>query len=258
MGNRVRPETRTVFLAAFFLGSAFWLRADQPAETLPGFTPNNVFETHGIDNVNLFNGDPGVVVPMGPEYPLGPGSSWQLKAHYSAKFWKYDNYECTFQSFVRHAFVSGYPTLGAGWTLELGYVSTDDVGESAAAGIYHSPDGGRHPFFGTSPYYTKDGTHLRVTKPTSTSYQVEFPDGTRHIFSKSYVRPRPTAGSSYDFNDVNWGSAASTTPRYGLSGGTHCSASTNSGYDTAANPGRTPTPEEGDHPLPDREGPQDG
>jgi RHS repeat-associated protein len=216
IGKRVRPEARIVLLAVWFLGSTSCLLADQPAETLPGFKPNNVLEVRGIDNVNLFNGDPGVVVPLGPDYPLGPGYRWQLTAHYSVKFWKLDIYECTYQQFVHHAFVSGYPTLGAGWTLELGYVSTDDVGESAAAGIYHSPDGGRHPFFGTSQYLTRDGTHLRVSKPTSTSYQVEFPDGSRHVFAHAYTRPRPTAGPSYDFNDVNWGAAASTTPRYGL------------------------------------------
>ncbi len=216
MGERVRAGKRGFLLAVFFIGSAHCLQADQPAETLPGFTPNNVFETHGIDNVNLFNGDPGLVVPLGPEYPIGPGNSWQLKAYYSAKFWKFDNYQCTIQTIVRHAFVSGYPTLGAGWSLELGYVSTDDIGESAATGIYHSPDGGRHPFYGTSPYYTKDGSFLRISKPTSTSYQVEFPDGTRHVFSQAYSRPRPTSGTSFDFNDLNWGGANSTTPRYGL------------------------------------------
>jgi RHS repeat-associated protein len=220
MGSRVRPETRIFFLGMSVLALSFGLRADQPAETLPGVTPNNVFEAHGIDNVNLFNGDPGVVIPLGPEYPLGPGNSWQLKAYYSAKFWKFDNYSCVIQgtvTTVRHAFVSGYPTLGAGWALDLGYVSTDDVGsEGAAAGIFHSPDGGRHPFYGSSPFYTKDGTFLRITKPTSTSYNIEFPDGTSQLFSHAYSRPRPTVGTSYDFNDVNWGSAGSTTPRYGL------------------------------------------
>src|SRR5262249_20759086 len=66
--------------------SAGW----QPDETLPGFKPDNVYHAGGVDNVNVFSGDPNVVVPLGPEYPLGPGNTWQLKAYYSVKFWFFE------------------------------------------------------------------------------------------------------------------------------------------------------------------------
>ncbi len=34
--------------------------------------------------MNIFSGDPGVVAPLGPEYALGAGVSWQVRAYYSA------------------------------------------------------------------------------------------------------------------------------------------------------------------------------
>jgi hypothetical protein len=76
----VRPARRTVLV---LLGlAAIWAPgvAQQPNETLPGFRVGNVFDAHGIDNVNLFSGDPNVVIPLGPEYTLGPSYKWQLKA----------------------------------------------------------------------------------------------------------------------------------------------------------------------------------
>src|SRR5687767_7396288 len=219
MAHRDRSRSRTV-VGTLFLGLATCVRGGQPAETLPGFKPNNVMEGRGIDNVNLFSGDPGVVVPVGPEYPLGPGFSWQLKAYYSVKFWKFDR-SCGVEMAIRHAYVRGYPTLGVGWTLELGYVSTGPDRfdfDPPPAGIYVSPDGGRHPFYGAaSPYQTEDGTNLRVTRVTSQHYEVEFPDGIRQVFSHPYERPRPTPStSSYDFSDVDWDSRNLPSSRFGL------------------------------------------
>jgi len=62
----------------------------QPDETLPGFRPQNVLEARGIDNVNPFSGDVGIVLPLGPGYTLGPNLKWGLSAIYSAKLWRMD------------------------------------------------------------------------------------------------------------------------------------------------------------------------
>ena len=158
----------------------------------------------------------------GFELSLGPGTSFQLKAYYSAKFWKFDR-SC--QDYadpddangVKHAYVSGHPTLGAGWTLELGYVDTGLEVENYQEVIYHSPDGARR--------VEGDGSRLRVTRNpatgTASSYTVEFPDGTKQTFAHLYDRPRPVIGTSYDFNDTDWdilvnGWPVSPGPRYGL------------------------------------------
>ncbi len=59
----------------------------QPDETLPGFKANGVYEASGIENLSLYNGDPQLAVPLGPAYPTGFGSSFQLTAYYSTRFW---------------------------------------------------------------------------------------------------------------------------------------------------------------------------
>ncbi len=185
----------------------------QAEETLPGFKPTGVLENRGVDNVNPFNGDPGVIVPLGPEYSLGPGSKWQLQAYYSSKFWHYDDIPCGLDPSVRHAFITGYPTLGVGWSLELGYIG---------AGIYHSSTG-RHVFksggttacSATNTYCTVDGTHLRVKYiSSSVGYTVEFPDGSKHTFGHSYTPPYKAPATTSDFREDDWG----VTPgaRYGL------------------------------------------
>ena len=215
LNRRTARDLKSTTLAAVAaLGFAAAALAQQPAETLPGFKPNNVFESHGIDHVNLFNGDPGIVVPLGPEYPLGPGNSWQLKAYYSAKFWRFDT-SCDYEG-VRHAVVSGYPALGAGWTLDLGYVN--DTGPQGFV-FYHSADGGRHQFGSSGrSNLTMDGSHLRVTTYFSGSqvdhYTVELPNGNVQTFAHRYLGPTPVSGTSYDFTDyTDWGI---NTDRFGL------------------------------------------
>src|SRR5262245_11110217 len=98
--------------AVFFLLFSVVARvahAAQPNENLPGFKSDNVLEAHGIDNVNLYSGDPGVVIPLGPEYTLGPNFKWQLKAHYSAKLWHMSG--CSFDT-TTFADLHGDPTIG--------------------------------------------------------------------------------------------------------------------------------------------------
>lgn len=215
--NSANPiDWRRFAVSAFVLVSCSLgiLTGQQPAETLPGFAPNSVLESRGIDNVNLYSGDPGVVVPLGPEYPLGPGSSWGMRAYYSAKIWKFDD-GCLGDERYRHALVTGYPTLGVGWTLSLGAVGPGDVGEYFST-YYFSPDGGRHGAevggVGTSGL-TADGSRLRIAR-TSLGYTVEFPDGSVHYFEQRFKAPRPVVGSSHDFTDREWGTVPSE--RYGL------------------------------------------
>jgi RHS repeat-associated protein len=191
----------------------------QAEETLPGFKPTGVLESRGIDNVNPFNGDPGVIVPLGPEYTLGPGSKWQLQAYYSSKFWHYDDILCGLDPSVHHAFITGYPTLGVGWSLELGYIGPDPGFNYA--GIYHSPTG-HHAFqaggtgcTGTGTYCTVDGTHLRVKYTSSPDqYTIEFPDGSEQTFSHTYTPPYTGLQTKSDFREDDWGVTPSA--RYGL------------------------------------------
>src|SRR5437762_13476511 len=83
----------------------------QPDETLPGVKPFGLLDYHAIDSVSLMSGDTGAAIPLGPSYTLGPGTSWRLRAHGSSKLWFFDSY-CPGDPSGRHAYVSGFPTLG--------------------------------------------------------------------------------------------------------------------------------------------------
>lgn len=215
---RQRPW-RVLFIAALGLvARAAFVHGDQPAETLPGFRAENVFQAGAVDNVNVFSGDPGVVVPLGPEYVLGPSYSWQMKAYYSNKFWTFSS--CSPDSNPsNYAWISGDPAFGVGWALQPGYVVRRGVGRG---GFYFSPDGGRHSLdFGTGTIaFSRDGTHLRakVTPdarvPLPNSYTVEYPDGSIHTFDHPFM-PQAPGASSPDFTNAGFGETQQT--RYGLS-----------------------------------------
>ncbi|MCE7957663.1 MAG: hypothetical protein DYH06_06945 [Acidobacteria bacterium ACB2] len=166
----------------------------QPDETLPGFKPGGVYDTRGVDSVNVFSGDLNLAIPLGPEYPLSPGLTWQLKAYYTAKHWQMESYPAAGgESTCTYSNVLGTPTLGTGWTLDLGHVGD---------GAYRSPDGGRHYFFTTDDgLVTRDGTNLRITAVPGGGSKVWFPDGSAHVFTHRYRWPRPVSGSSLDLID---------------------------------------------------------
>ncbi len=194
----------------------------QPKETLPGFKADQVYDSGGVDHVNIYNGDPQVVIPIGPEYPLGPERTWQLKAHYSAKLWHVaTSNTCGFDvecvgKLTRRAQINGYPTLGAGWTLSLGHIDPG-FAQTGFPATYHAPDGGVFPL--TGGY--SDGS-LRPDFPAQFKveskngvdpyYVLTQPDGTILEFGHPYAQP--TLGNGFDFNDRDRHLPRGT--RYGL------------------------------------------
>lgn len=196
----------------------------QPEETLPGFKAHSVFEGKGIENLSLFNGDPQLAVPLGPEYPLGYGVSFRLTAHYSTRFWHMYQTECLnrdngVMELHGRARVRGLPSLGVGWTLELG--AFDPAPSPGARSRYFSPDGGVHEF-GDAPVGTmqapEDGSAIRIRKLAEGGYVVHHPDGTTHWLTHSYQRPDPKTGwgNEFDFTDVDGSALDRRTARWGL------------------------------------------
>jgi RHS repeat-associated protein len=208
--------------SAFFLVAARGLAQTnddgQPDETLPGFTSGSVFHSSGVDNVNVFSGDPGIVIPLGPAYTLSAGYSWQLKAYNSSKFWHFDTQEdCKNPSDnekIRHAMIHGYPTLGVGWTLDPGYIGPAADGLSP----YHSPDGGQMRALGLEAARLRVTTYPTGGNANCSSFPcttIEFPDGSTQVFDHAYLRQKATGTASPDFTDeVQWGL---DNTRYGLS-----------------------------------------
>lgn len=205
----------TVLVATAITLAGSLAEAQQAAETLPFFRPDGVFDSSGVDNINLFNGDTGVAIPLGPAYTLGPtGYQWQLTAHASAKFWHMST--CTTNG-SKYAYLSGDPTLGVGWTLQMGYViHRTPPNHLFDAWYYYTPDGGSHRVQLVSGVgITTDGSHLRIKSTTSPAgYTVEFPDGSVQAFAK--LLSNPTGSSALkDFSEFDYGETP--VSRYGLS-----------------------------------------
>lgn len=209
------------FASVFSLAVVVVGLAQQPDETLPIFRPGMVFDSRGVDSVNVFNGDIGVAIPLGPGYTLGPtGYRWQLTASASAKFWTFSNCENP-NNVKQFAYIAGDSALGVGWTLNLGYiVKRSPPFVALPFWLYHSQDGGQHRvnLATANPSTTSDGSRLRIKAlpniTTPTSYTVEFPDGTVHTFGQQLAAPNPQAGSSPDFTEFNHGETE--VNRFGL------------------------------------------
>ncbi len=220
---RARARALVLVLSAWAtlgIGAAAQVQTPELQELLPGFKPNGVYEMSGIDNVDLFSGDSGIRVPIGPTYTLGPGTQWQLQASYSIKSWRPSSCVSGLQTGFSTT-TTGAPTLGFGWTLQLGYI--DRYWAS-----FVTADGGRHDFNSAlTQDVTRDGSRLRIsgwaglggppaTLGSATAYTVEFPDGSVHAFDQYHLRPGVAPGSapSVDFNDQRPGAPPSV--RFGL------------------------------------------
>ena len=193
----------------------------QPDETLPGFKAHGVYESQGIENLSLFNGDPQLAVPLGPEYPTGAGTSFRLTAHYSTRFWHMYEVECgTSVSCGKptetRAHVRGLPTLGVGWTLELGSVDPSPNPNTPAR--YLSSDGGIHEFNEPAfniPVFPHDDAEVRIERRAAGGYVVRQTDGTSLWLTHRYTRP-PSRNNA-DFSDVDRKAIDRRTDRWGLS-----------------------------------------
>lgn len=210
----------------------------QPDETLPGFKANQAYDSLAVDNVNLFSGDPSIAIPLKPAYPLGGRVTWQLTAHYSSKFWQMSSENCSLPSGNVEArdlaLLSGRPSLGPGWSLELGEIAYD-----VPTGYYRydSPDGGRHQFrlrsvtdpsgSSATEWMTEDASDLRMVDCSASEgvlcREIHFPDGTRQRFARAFPgNPLPASQRLYRDFYFRFATGPSLLdderPRLGLSG----------------------------------------
>lgn len=191
-----------------------------------GFAPNSTFATSGLDNVNVFNGNLIVSIPLGPSYPIGADLSHQLRMVYNAKPWRTE-WTCfdggTGRDFYG-VFADGSPVLGTGWSIEVGHIGPGPEGYPPGSGagtlVYYSPDGAVHNFtipqssyspvsggfILTSPVVTDDTTFIRASQATwdssgPTSVTLDFPDGSHGYFTQSIRRADVEhGGTAQDFH----------------------------------------------------------
>jgi hypothetical protein len=174
--------------------------ADHP-NIARGFDVGKPFQMNGIDNVNLFNGNLTVTLPIGQRYHVNGGLSYGLTLVYSGNVWDtvdLDTLVCGGQTrSVTRTYPNRRSNAGLGWLLSLGrlFPANQYPNQESAYWQYETPDGGLHSFYGTlhdgagsinpEPVvsYTRDGTYIRMTKGTS-NRTIEFPDDTYQVFKE--------------------------------------------------------------------------
>jgi RHS repeat-associated protein len=194
------------------MASAQRLTAQAPlADTQRGFPPNTGIATSGLDHVNLFNGNVAITLPLGLDYPIGPGLSSQLRLVYNSQIWRTEPV-CSDLNNNEYSgvFVRGSPVLGAGWRLDFGYIHVEpESGDSD----FLSPDGAGHRLAPSpSPPHTTDATFLRQPQPS----ELDFPSGDRAFLTQTISVAQVAHGATtHDFNDADGTYVTKTQNRYG-------------------------------------------
>lgn len=150
--------------------------------TTRGFA-GKVYQLGELDNINVFNGNLTLQIPIGQTYTVGPSLSYQFVLTNNSKVW---DYEKTSDN-KRRPIPESYSDAGLGWSMSLGRLLPPSGLQFNPHGwIYVGPDGGHHEFTkfpNATVRYTQDGSYLRLTLDSATNtHTVEFPDGTIREF----------------------------------------------------------------------------
>ena len=170
------------------IAAAGTLRAQQQFPTLErGLQAEKLYHFAGIDNVNVFNGNLTIVLPIGLPYPVDGGLQYQLALSYNSNLWDRENFsDISGFNQKKSATPARRSNAGMGWILGYGnYVPKSDPDNNSFDDVYGTPDGGDHRFdkwTDSEPNvkYTTDGSNLRLrTLPLApTLAWIDFPDGT--------------------------------------------------------------------------------
>lgn len=140
------------------------------------------YQAGDIDQVNLYNGNLSVAIPL----------AGGLTLTYDGKLWDHRRVG-TNEPFRYRKDPTARSNAGLGWRVSLGRLigpTETDVNEQAIM-RYEDAGGGDHVFYGTlhdgegvpipELSYTRDGSYIRL-RLLDGSYWVEFPDGSAHRF----------------------------------------------------------------------------
>jgi hypothetical protein len=186
-----RSNIRSVFFAGsmmmlvLMLGSSYKAIASQSHPNLVrGNADEKIVEKQVWDKINLFNGNLGLNIPLGIDYPLSENFGYQLSLNYNSNVWDLtqSSPNVSTASPVRHS------NAGFGWDLSLGrLVAPTSPGNPLGTWIYISPEGAVHSFYqslhfdvddyASNVYYTRDATYYRLTQTSPASCLLENPNG---------------------------------------------------------------------------------
>jgi len=174
-----------------------------------GVAADKMYQFGNIDQINLFNGNLSLTIPIGGDRPVGDRLSYGLTLTYNSKVWESEQVYTGTPDNGNWSYRKKPLTLsnaGFGWILSLGqlldpYQMFDNSSNVSQQGWrYVSSDGGVHDFFAklhdtdasTASMYTRDNTYLRLTPtapansdcitPAAVNCLVEFPNGAVHEF----------------------------------------------------------------------------
>jgi YD repeat-containing protein len=199
---------RILLFAGLALALAGAAAAQHPSRER-GFKAENVYQFNNVDTVNLFNGNLILTVPLGTEYPVGPGLSYSFVLRYSGNVWRmWESCRYSIREDVEGCSAGVIPQPdngGLGWRLAFGEVRQPTNGIPNAHGSVHeyrSPDGAVHKFYRTlhepecnstvtsncdvgisGVAYTRDGTYIRMRQVGDRAY-LEFPSGQRQRYDR--------------------------------------------------------------------------
>jgi RHS repeat-associated protein len=180
---------RRIFLFGVFLAAAAF--GDQHPNLERGFDAASAYEIGELDQVNLFNGNLSLTLPIGQTYQGSGNLRYGFTLVYNSKVWDWD---VASPGDFRRATAGAHNNAGLGWRFSLGELFAPDTPffNSARAWVYMGPDGAEHLFFkslkGTAETcspgvcYTRDGSYLRLKNGSGETRVVEMPDGNRHTF----------------------------------------------------------------------------
>jgi YD repeat-containing protein len=178
----------SALVLAFMAGSALAQAAHPNKEK--GFNPDRVYDFHAIDNVNTFNGNLVLTIPVGQRYAVNGSFSYGFSLVYNGMIW--DAYgEDTHAEYLQ-ALTSVRSNAGNGWIVSLGrlFAPKDPLNQTLATNgnewVYESVDGRDHSFgnptSNTEHTLSNDDDLIRMIRESDTKRRIEFPDGSTSVF----------------------------------------------------------------------------
>lgn len=197
--NRV---ARAVLLLVFIISAGTSIAFDRlDPNNARGFK-GNVFQSGDVDNINVFNGNLIVRLPIGQAYTTGPSLSYQLVLTANSKVWDFAWDYTLAAGHQRQAIPERESNAGLGWALSLGRLIEPRAGTTVTPRTnwtFLGSDGSQHEFHPTlraadplppaanKVFFTNDGSYLRLTLDAASDtegsfHHVETPDGTVYEF----------------------------------------------------------------------------
>jgi RHS repeat-associated protein len=186
ISNLIASYSRFALTALCLFVASSSVFGQQPVNHERGLSANSYLST-SFDQVNLYNGNLTLTIPVGPTFTVGGNLKYRLTLVYNSTTW---NYKTELQPGVGPDGTAEMRTqsesnpkanAGHGWAVTLGALYPPKTGfynTNEFDYLYVAPDGSEHRFINGG--MTQDGTYLRLNVAER---RVDFPDGTRHYFN---------------------------------------------------------------------------